>query len=82
MLARHLGHAPKEWLLTYLNELLALPASARNVGDLHLHLAQTLAEVRPWMNLLEFQALETQLEVVLKRTTEGCPIEFAKHNGA
>ena len=66
LLARHLGHAPKEWLLTYVNELLAMPPSERAVGDLHQHVAQTLAEVKPWVSLPEFQALENELALLLK----------------
>lgn len=66
LLARHLGHAPKEWFLTYVNELLALPLSARGVSDMHQHMAQTLAEIKPWVSLPEFQALENELGLLLK----------------
>ncbi|MCF8211492.1 MAG: hypothetical protein K9K38_19130, partial [Rhodoferax sp.] len=61
LLARHLGYAPKEWLLTYVNELLALPPNARGVSDLHEHLTQTLAEVKPWVSVPEYLALENEL---------------------
>lgn len=65
LLARHLGHAPKEWLLTYVIELLALPASDRNVPDLPAHVAQTLAEVRPWLQAGDFELLEGEVEKLL-----------------
>lgn len=57
LLARHLGHAPKEWLLTYVNELLALPPAERGVADVDMHLAETLALVRPWLTTSDFVEL-------------------------
>lgn len=57
LLTRHLGHAPKEWLLTYVNELLALPPQARGVADVDVHLAQTLALVEPWVQPSDFVEL-------------------------
>ena len=66
LLARHLGHAPKEWLLTYVNELLALPPRQRNVGDLKTHVDETLALAKPWLRAEDFQALEVELGELLK----------------
>ena len=61
LLARHLGHAPKEWLLTYVNELLALSPGQRNVGDLKTHIDETLTEAKPWLQAADFQVLEGEL---------------------
>jgi glycosyltransferase involved in cell wall biosynthesis len=61
VLARHLGYAPKEWLLTYVNELLALPPGERDVGDLKAHVDETLALAKPWLQVADFEALEGEL---------------------
>lgn len=45
VLARHLGHAPIHWLLTYRDELLQLPPKLRGVDNLRAHLRDTVAEV-------------------------------------
>lgn len=66
VLARHLGSAPKEWLLTYANELLAMPPSQQSVGDLKKHLADTLAVASPWLKLGDLRELELSLDALLK----------------
>ena len=66
LLARHLGHAPKEWLLTYVNQLLALSTHQQGVDDLKEHVAQTLAVARPWLRPADLLALEEEMEVLLK----------------
>ncbi len=66
LLARHLGHAPKEWLLTYVNQLLALPPGQQGVDDLKAHVAQTLTVAKPWLRPADLQALELELEGLLK----------------
>jgi hypothetical protein len=65
LLARYLGHAPKEWMLTYVIELLSLPANTRNVGDVSAHVAETLAQVRPWVTMGEFDVLEREIDQLL-----------------
>jgi hypothetical protein len=65
LLARHLGHAPKEWFLTYAIELLALPDRERRVGDLNEHLSETLALVTPWLHPAELPALKKALNNLL-----------------
>jgi glycosyltransferase involved in cell wall biosynthesis len=65
LLARYLGHAPKEWMLTYVIELLSLPANARNVGDVSAHVAETLAQVRPWVTMGDFDVLEREIDQLL-----------------
>lgn len=57
LLAHHLGHAPKEWLLTYVNELLVLPPQARGVADVDFHLVETLTLVRQWVQPSDFVEL-------------------------
>lgn len=66
VLARHLGSAPKEWLLTYVNELLAMPPGEQNVGDLKQHLTDTLAVVKPWLTQGDLRELEFQIDELLK----------------
>jgi len=66
VLARHLGSAPKEWFLTYVNELLALPPGERGVGDLNEHVADTLAVARQWMKPEDLPELNANLEGLLK----------------
>ncbi len=66
LLARHLGHAPKEWLLTYVNQLLALPPGERDIGDLKAHVDQTLAVAKPWLRPADLLALGGELEGLLK----------------
>ena len=66
LLARHQGHAPKEWLLTYVNQLLAAPPGEQGVDDLREHVVQTLAVAKPWLRPADSLALEEELEVLLK----------------
>jgi glycosyltransferase involved in cell wall biosynthesis len=66
VLARHLGYAPKEWVLTYVNELLAMPPSQQCVGNLKAHIADTLGVVRPWLRPDDLRELELRLDKVLK----------------
>jgi hypothetical protein len=66
LLARHQGHAPKEWLLTYVNQLLALPPGERDIGDLKTHVSETLAEAKPWLRAADLLVLEGELEGLLK----------------
>jgi len=66
LLARHQGHAPKEWLLTYVNQLLELPPGQQGVDDLKVHVAQTLAVAKPWLRPADLLALQGELEVLLR----------------
>ena len=63
LLARHQGHAPKEWFLTYVNQLLALPPSQQGVGDLKAHIDETLAVAKPWLRPADLEALERELGI-------------------
>ncbi|MFA7280407.1 MAG: glycosyltransferase family 2 protein [Sterolibacterium sp.] len=45
VLARHLGSAPKEWLLTYVDELLAADAQTKGPMDLRKHVETMVDEV-------------------------------------
>ena len=62
LLARHLGHTPKEWFLTYVFELLALPPDERKVADLTTHLADTLAQARPFLQAGDWEFLNIQIK--------------------
>ena len=66
VLARHLGSAPKEWLLTYANEMLAMPPGQQSIGNLKEHLSETLAVVTPWLKLDDLRELKFQLDELLK----------------
>lgn len=73
VLARHLGSAPKAWLITYANELLAMPAGLRSVGDLRQHMAETLAVAQPWLRPNDLE----KLEVILGELLGGLNLEKA-----
>lgn len=66
VLARHLGSAPKEWLLTYVNELLTMPPGRQHVGNLKQHVTDTLAVVKPWLKQDDLPELELRLNELLK----------------
>ena len=66
VLARHLGSAPKEWLLTYVIELLAQPASRQDIGNLRQHVMDTLAVVRPLLKQEDLRELEFRLDELVK----------------
>ena len=66
VLARHLGSAPKEWLLTYVEELLAIPPDSKDIEDLKSHIYETLAVAKPWLKREDLGALELRLCELLK----------------
>jgi hypothetical protein len=47
------------------HQLLALPPSERDVGDLKTHVSETLAEAKPWLQPADLQALERELDALL-----------------
>lgn len=61
VLARHLGSAPKEWLLTYADELEAQDPLERGIEDVHTHLQNAAGIAASWMTDEERLALETAL---------------------
>ena len=61
VLARHLGSAPKEWLLTYADELLAQRPEECGVEDVHAHLRETAHIAAAWMTKQEMSGLESAL---------------------
>lgn len=61
VLARHLGTAPKEWLLTYADELLAQDRQGISVQHVHEHLKETAEIASAWMTANERGELETAL---------------------
>lgn len=62
VLARHLGSAPKHWLLTYLEELLRVPTHARGVEDLLAHMKDAVLEVSGCLRPLELEALRSAID--------------------
>lgn len=61
VLARHLGSAPKEWLLTYADELLAQDPQESGIADVAAHLRETAGIAAAWMTKKEQPELETAL---------------------
>lgn len=61
VLARHLGSAPKEWLLTYADELLAQDARQSGVADIGAHLREACGIAAAWITPNECIELETAL---------------------
>lgn len=61
VLARHLGSAPKEWLLTYADELIAQDARESGVEDIRAHLQETVGVAASLMTMNEKIGLETAL---------------------
>ncbi|HWK53337.1 MAG TPA: DUF1796 family putative cysteine peptidase, partial [Hyphomicrobiales bacterium] len=57
VLYQQLQQAPKEWVLTYMEELLAGPA----MPGLRRHLEQTVEEAAPWLPPNELQALRQRV---------------------
>lgn len=62
LLARYLGHAPKEWLLTYFEELLAQPPAQHGFIDLRLHAEEAFAAAEPYMSASDRSVLRQQLQ--------------------
>lgn len=58
VLAHYLGAAPKEWLLTYLDELMVLEQGATGIVDIRQHIEQTVDVASRWMTLDEKLELE------------------------
>ena len=65
VLARHLGSAPKEWLLTYADELMAQDTQENGVEDVATHLREACAIAAPWTTPKELIELETALARLL-----------------
>ena len=61
VLARHLGSAPKEWLLTYVEELLAMQPNQQEAANLKKHITDTLALAKPWLHQNDLRELELHL---------------------
>lgn len=61
VLARHLGSAPKEWLLTYLDELSQQDAKENGIADIMAHLHETASVAATWMTQQEQIELKTLL---------------------
>lgn len=61
VLARHLGSAPKEWLLTYADELLVRDAQESGAEDIEAHLREACVIASAWITPNELVELETAL---------------------
>lgn len=64
VLARHLGSAPKEWLLTYVNELLAAPEVSATL-DVRAHVDETLSVAQQWLRQDDLPELKLILKKLL-----------------
>ncbi len=65
VLHRHLGEAPKEWLLTYANELLANPEIKAGAGNLEEHFDKFLQEASVWITPQELALARSQISKLL-----------------
>jgi hypothetical protein len=65
LLARHLGYAPKEWLLTYVNEILSEKPHQRELNDLQMDVCNMVVRVKPWLLTGELDALQHMLKLQL-----------------
>jgi glycosyltransferase involved in cell wall biosynthesis len=61
VLHRHLGAAPKEWLLTYVDEVLADPAMQAAIDDLPGHFAEFLQAAAHWVEPAEIRLAEGEM---------------------
>ncbi|MDD2741859.1 MAG: glycosyltransferase family 2 protein [Rhodocyclaceae bacterium] len=62
VLARHLGHAPIHWLLTYRDELLQLSPAVRGVSNIRKHLHETIQEVADCFLPFDRQQLQAMID--------------------
>lgn len=62
VIARYLGNAPKEWLLTYLNEALELDPSTSGITDMHEHMRVAVEAASNWLSPEEKRDLETAIK--------------------
>lgn len=61
VLARHLGSAPKKWLLTYADELLAQDWRESGIDSAQAHLMETVGIAAVWMTQKEQSELQAAL---------------------
>jgi hypothetical protein len=59
-----LGSAPKEWLLTYLDELQATPFLREGIPDIVAHMHATLDEAAPWLNGADVEMVKRRQETL------------------
>ena len=64
VLAKHLGSAPKEWLLTYANELLNSPYHGE-FNDIQADIDDALAIASEWLSKADMLALRMDLNKIL-----------------
>lgn len=57
VIAQHLGNPPKEWLLTYVEEVLRMNPVNKPSGSLREHFEQTIAELREYFEKDEIERL-------------------------
>lgn len=62
VLHTHLGSAPKEWLLTYFEELVSTPALREGIDDVALHLQATLDEAAPWLCASDIELVKRRMQ--------------------
>ena len=64
VLERHLGYAPKEWVLTYINEIVTTSSHKEKV-NLKPHIYDMLITVKPLIKLNDFKELESIVDELL-----------------
>lgn len=65
VLAKNFGHAPKEWVLTYLDERLAQTGDVPESDDLCLEMTEILNSAKPFLEPSEYAVLQ---ETIRQRT--------------
>ncbi len=61
LLAHHLGSAPKEWLLTYFDELMLHAPASSEIENMRQHALDMINTATPWMTAGEKNELETAI---------------------
>lgn len=64
VLARHMGHAPKEWMITYANELLAATPPL-DKADIRRQVEDALAVSQQWLRPADLTHLNVRLKEML-----------------
>lgn len=63
ILHTHLGYAPKEWLLTYIEELAADARLREGIVDLSAHLEATIQEAARWLSDVDLPVIRRRVEM-------------------
>jgi glycosyltransferase involved in cell wall biosynthesis len=64
VLHTHLQHAPKEWLLSYLEELRGTPSLREGIGDIAAHMQATLDEAACWLSTTDIELVKRRIQTL------------------